>query len=172
MGEVCVLLLHCLWIWTYADLILLNIPLCFTVLTNIFIVHWMYSFSVMLDFLSIFRTGIKPQCGRVFILYIDVDSNHFRLASKLCVVFYFPISVHVYAFHELKKMQYLMLHTVLSAYGTQQNACTNSICIAVSTTECLLRVAVKLSLMNVTICLELKLFCMVIYGKGWIGHFD
>lgn len=126
----------------------------------------------MLDFLSIFRTGIKPQCGRVFILYIDVDSNHFRLASKLCVVFYFPISVHVYAFHELKKMQYLMLHTVLSAYGTQQNACTNSICIAVSTTECLLRVAVKLSLMNVTICLELKLFCMVIYGKGWIGHFD
>lgn len=132
----------------------------------------MYSFSVMLDFLSIFRTGIKPQCGRVFILYIDVDSNHFRLASKLCVVFYFPISVHVYAFHELKKMQYLMLHTVLSAYGTQQNACTNSICIAVSTTECLLRVAVKLSLMNVTICLELKLFCMVIYGKGWIGHFD
>lgn len=126
----------------------------------------------MLDFLSIFRTGIKPQCGRVFILYIDVDSNHFRLASKLCVVFYFPISVHVYAFHELKKMQYLMLHTVLSAYGTQQNACTNSICIAVSTTECLLRVAVKLSLMNVAICLELKLFCMVIYGKGWIGHFD
>lgn len=68
-------------------------------------------------------------------------------------------------------MQYLMLHTVLSAYGTQQNACTNSICIAVSTTECLLRAAVKLSLMNVTICLELKLFCMVICGKGWIGHF-
>lgn len=87
MGEVCVLLLHCLWIWTYADLLLLNIPLCFTVLSNIFIVHWMYSFSVMLDFSSIFRTGIKLQCGRVFILYIVADSDHFRLASKLCVVF-------------------------------------------------------------------------------------
>lgn len=54
--------------------------------SNIFIVHWMYFFSVMLDFSPIFRAGIKPRCGCVFILYIDVDLNHFRHASKLCVV--------------------------------------------------------------------------------------